>query len=522
MINTNTKSKTSIKIIRTLLKQIRFALISPNDLVTKVQCINKLMLNDKCLRSLVVNALNYHLMPNNHHSLKHRKLLKNNNYSTTIKTNKELLINNNEEDENEYNLNVDMRSTVTSVLIIGGREISPVPNLHDKCFLLNNYFNNNNNLLSTQAKQQESSSPSSIILNVDDIEPLTVLTNLPNNLSHMQCVIVANNYLYVVGGCVSQCAHGESASSVVYKYDPRFSAWKMVKSMHDKRSYFYACSIIQSENKCKINNKRKINLNNEYIYAIGGRNKEGSLNSVEKYDLTTDTWHKVGTLPSALYAHAGCESNSIIYVTGGYGGSTPHNQFTSDLYSYHSQTDEWFQLRPMNSARGWHCMCKVQDKLYVFGGCILLANNAANQPQIAHPVLTTEYYSIETNQWTMVKPIVNLHKEANCIHLNNFVYVLGGYNIQAKTGQKLISRYDYTNDVWHTFAHSLPAGMTGMGCVLIDLPYYLLNNNTNNNNNENSLLISLLNNTIDTDDNDSDEDYYEGGDELEESDNLKL
>ena len=96
----------------------------------------------------------------------------------------------------------------------------------------------------------------------------------------------------------------------------------------------------------------------------------------------------------------------------------------------------------MNSPRGWHSMCVANDKLYVFGGCYfnnhLLPNinsgNNANyeavnlqpqQQQIAQPVQCTEYYSPELNRWNVVSPMMNLHKEATCLVLNEHIYVLG-------------------------------------------------------------------------------------------------
>lgn len=476
LLRNNLKSKSSLKVLRSLMKHIRFGLIEPSDLVSKVQRVNKLMLSDKYMRRLVLNALNHHLVPGYYSEIAHKRKL------IASQKSEELHL---EDEFDSDQINIDMRSVVKSILLIGGREISPSPNLYDKCYLLNSYFNE----------------PSA-----DDTLPQ--LTQLPTNLSHMQCVVVADNYLYIIGGCVSQCAHGESAVSSVYKYDPRFNAWSMVKSMLEKRSYFYACSSSTSSSQ-----KRKFSLDAEVIYAIGGRNKDGSLASVEKYNLKTNAWSHGPQLPSALYAHAGCVLKSAIYVSGGYGGTTPHNQFTADMYALQpGSANEWTQMRPMNAARGWHCMCVVQERLYVFGGCILAPSpqQPSSTNQIAHPVLTTEFYSVTSNQWTIVKPMVNLHKEANCVHINNYVYILGGYNIQTKTGQKLISRYDYANDLWHTFMHHLPAGMTGMGCCLIDLPYYLLNSSGQSFSlGSNELVLSSTIYSSDEDDEDE-VDHYDG------------
>jgi len=283
----------------------------------------------------------------------------------------------------------------------------------------------------------------------------------------------------VLGGCTSQCAHGESAVDAVHRYDPRLNTWLKVKSMLTKRAYFYACALnVRSGNGLEAPDKTQ-----QFIYAIGGKNREGALSSVERYDLSTNSWSFVRSMPAAYYAHAGCVMKDTVYVSGGY----MNGQFTADLHCYLPDTDQWLQLKQMNAARGWHCMCVANERLYVFGGCYLnstvgnLGGNAAafNSPHplpqhIAQAVTATEFYSVKSNQWHLARPMPNLHKEASCFSLNNFVYVLGGYNIQAKTGQRFISRYDYVKDVWETSGHcELPAGMTGMGLVIIDIPWFM-------------------------------------------------
>ena len=127
--------------------------------------------------------------------------------------------------------------------LISGREINPYPSLHDECNLLQ--------------------------IPVSGVT--TSLAKLPNVLSHMQCVVSENNFLYVLGGCVSQCVHGESATNLVYRYDPRLNTWLAAANMNERRAYFYACTLSDSDTR-------------EHIYSIGGKNKEGDLCSVEKYD----------------------------------------------------------------------------------------------------------------------------------------------------------------------------------------------------------------------------------------------
>ena len=134
----------------------------------------------------------------------------------------------------------------------------------------------------------------------------------------MQTVVLNSNFLYVIGGCTSQCAHGESAVNSVHRYDPRLNTWINVKSMLTKRSYFYACVVNVSEKADGFSNADRKGNEKQFIYAIGGKNREGALSSVERYDLSTNSWEFVSSLPSAYYAHSGCVLKDVIYISGNY------------------------------------------------------------------------------------------------------------------------------------------------------------------------------------------------------------
>ena len=399
------------KILCDLLKNIRFALISPSDLVNKIQVIDEVM-SDSCCREMILLALNYHVIP----------------YSQSV--------------QNRINNNI--RSPIACVLCIGGREINPSPSLHDQCYLLDIRSSPTNNQLLNRRE----------------------LTTLPAVLSHHQ-VVVLSNFLYVLGGCTTQCAHGESATQNAYRYDPRFNTWCQIAAMNERRAYFFACTLMNR------------------IYAIAGKNRDGAISNAEYYDPESNKWFNIQPMPSIYHAHSGAVYDNVIYITGGYS----QGHFTADLQAYLPDLDQWEDLSPMNTPRGWHCMCEAENRLYVFGGCHLNSN------QQAQPVMQTEFYTPSFDQWTIVAPLSNLHKEASCIKYLNFIYIIGGYNIQAKCGQKFISRYDYANDCWEN-AGQLQNGQTGIGCCVIDLPSYLVLN-------DNSCFISR--NLINSNNNVSDE-----------------
>lgn len=407
------KNKRKISIIRNLMKKIRFCLINPNDLIKKVQSIHSLMLNDKCLRQMVIDALNYHLIGS----------------SVT-------------------QLSVKLRSPIKSLMLIGGREINPNPNIHDSCYLVNE-------LIANKSAHKIRKTP---------------LTTLPNNLSHMQCIVL-ENVLYLIGGCLSQCAHGESAVSTTYKYDPCVNKWTNIAQMVEKRAYFYACAL-------SVHSKFA-------LYAFGGQNRDASLCSIEKFNFETKKWSLCKSLPSTYYAHSGAVLNNTAYICGGY----TNGQFSSELYSFNALNNQLQELRPMNVSRGWHSMCATSDTLFVFGGCYL--NGPAQSVQQAQPTNVTECYSISTGQWSILKPMINLHKEASAIQVtDSSICIVGGYNIATKTGQKLVSRYNFVSDEWHTVGQ-LASGMTGVGCAILDLPWHIVHKESDKFNSSSSRLTHL-------------------------------
>ena len=129
----------------------------------------------------------------------------------------------------------------------------------------------------------------------------------------------------------------------------------------------------------------------------------------------------------------------------------------------------------MITPRGWHIMMDSGYRVLVFGGCNLNAN------QQALPVLGSEWYHPETDQWTALLPNALSHKEASYVLYEDAMYIciLGGYNVQTKSGQKMISKYDLVTGRWETIGN-LPVSMTGTNYCFLYLPSYTQSDTTNN------------------------------------------
>lgn len=358
----------------------------------QVQAI-KMMMSVPELREMVLAALNYHVMP-------HRQPL-------------------------HQLIDSQLRCCRQQLASIGGREIHPHPGLHDEVFVYNSVASSDfgTTMMATPCRRH--------------------LATLPNALSHMQ-VVVFSNFLYILGGCTTQCAHGESAVNLVLRYDPRFNTWLQVAPLRCKRAYFFAGVV------------------GPKIYAVGGKYREGSLASNEAYNPETNTWDLIPSLVAPYHAHAGAVYLHNIYISGGYS----NNHFTSDLQRYDTLAQRWDDMSPMLTPRGWHVMCATpNNKIFVFGGCNLNAN------QQALPVLQSECYDPATDQWSLIAPLAISHKEASCVVFQDHIYVIGGYNVQTKQGQKMASCYDLYTGIWDTFG-TLPESKTGVGYCVLEIPTY--------------------------------------------------
>jgi len=71
----------------------------------------------------------------------------------------------------------------------------------------------------------------------------------------------------------------------------------------------------------------------KHLYVIGGRNETGYLSSVESYNLETNEWVYLSSLPQPLAAHAGAVHNGKIYISGQHRGPAGKNMLVRSVCS---------------------------------------------------------------------------------------------------------------------------------------------------------------------------------------------
>nr|XP_009917525.1 PREDICTED: LOW QUALITY PROTEIN: kelch-like protein 31 [Haliaeetus albicilla] len=325
-----------------LLSNIRFGTISAPDLVNHVQPVPRMMQDPQC-HKLLVDAMNYHLLPHQQNSLQSRR--------TRIRGGQRVLV------------------------TVGGR-----PALTEKA-------------LSREISYRDTEGN------------WNKLTEMPAK-SFNQCVVVMDGFIYIAGGEDQNDARNQAkhAVSSLSRYDPRFNTWLHLASMQHRRTHF-------SLSAC-----------NGLLYAVGGRNAEGVLASVECYVPTTNSWQSKASLETHSCCHATTVIEGKLTVT-----------------------------------------ATVADRAYVLGGSQL-------GPQGERvDVMPVECYSPLTGQWSYMAPLPTGVSTAGVALLEGRLCLVGGWNETGKKYQKCVQCYNPDLNEW-TEDEDLPEATVGVSCCAIILP----------------------------------------------------
>src|SRR5712692_9426928 len=203
-------------------------------------------------------------------------------------------------------------------------------------------------------------------------------------------------FLYVIGG-----GNSGVALSDLQRYDPVLNAWTTLAPMPTARAGAAAAVI------------------DDGIFVIGGRQSTGGpcsggpyLQTVEKYDIDTDTWSPAAQLPTPRSDLAAVARGGKIFVFGGCSSTG----VTNEVDMYDPQTNTWTTgLANMPTKRASLAAGHSGDNVYAIGGTDgVLASNA------------NEVYDVAHNTWSNNTPMTAGRQEAGVNSHAGRVYVVGG------------------------------------------------------------------------------------------------
>lgn len=98
----------------------------------------------------------------------------------------------------------------------------------------------------------------------------------------------------------------------------------------------------------------------QYLYAIGGFDDSSPLDSVERYNPTTNQWTFVACMTTCRGGVGAGAMGERIWAVGGHNGS----QYLGSMESYNPREDKWVLHAEMSTPRAGSgvtgCMCDIQ------------------------------------------------------------------------------------------------------------------------------------------------------------------
>ena len=170
-------------------------------------------------------------------------------------------------------------------------------------------------------------------------------------------------------------------------------------------------------------------------YAVGGSDGRKELSSVEMLDTTSLKWQKIPShMPTPRSCLAVAELEGKLYAAGGEHYSIP----LKTLEAYNPETGTWQSLSPMTTPRRDLAMAACSGKFYAIGG-------KASSSQCYSSV---ECFNPTRNIWLPVAHMDRPRRNAAVVTIDDKIMVIGGYS--GLTVLDSVEVYDPATDSWST------------------------------------------------------------------------
>lgn len=351
-----------------LLSHIRFETIPASELVSQIQPVPRMMMDPHCHR-LLVDAMNYHLLPFQQNTLQSRR--------------------------------TQVRAGQQTLLTVGGR-----PSLTERA-------------LSREVMWRDPR---------EGAATWRHLTQLPAK-SFNQCVAVMDGFLYVAGGEDQNDARNQAkhAVSTLSRYDPRFNTWLHLASMRQRRTHFSLAasggrlfaiggrnvegllatteSYLPSSNAWQMRAPMEVprcchssaTLLSGDILVTGGYINCAYSRSVACYNVDTDAWSEKAPMETPRGWHCSAALGGKVYVVGGSQlgpGGERVDVLSVEVFS--PESSGWSRAAPLLLGVSTAGLSPLADKLYLLGGW----NEAEKRYKAA-----VQKYDPATDSWSLAEDL---------------------------------------------------------------------------------------------------------------------
>ncbi len=197
------------------------------------------------------------------------------------------------------------------------------------------------------------------------------------------------------------------------------------------------------------------------LYVFGGFNTNDFVSStsqrVSVYEPATNTWKRLGDMPTKLTHSPSVVDGHNVYFIGGYDGLHPKNYGTSIVWKYDTLQDNWTTFVPLPVPKGAGAAVLLGREIHFFGG--MNQDRTINSGD--HFVLNLD---APNPTWRTAAPMPNPRNHLGGVALNGKAYAVGGqlFEEDKVIVQTQVDVYDPVTNTWTTVA-SLPKPRSQMG-----------------------------------------------------------
>ena len=197
------------------------------------------------------------------------------------------------------------------------------------------------------------------------------------------------------------------------------------------------------------------------FYVFGGFNTNDFVSStsqrVSVYEPATNTWKRLGDMPTKLTHSPTVVDGHIVYFIGGYDGLHPKNYGTSIVWKFDTRNDTWTTFTPLPVPKGAGAAVLLGRTIHFFGGM--------NQDRTIN---SGDHFVLNLNDsnptWSMAAPMPNPRNHLGGVVLDGKIYAVGGQIFEENNAnvQTEVNVYNPVTSQWTQVA-SLPKSRSQMG-----------------------------------------------------------
>jgi|GEM_PF-2693543 len=190
------------------------------------------------------------------------------------------------------------------------------------------------------------------------------------------------------------------------------------------------------------------------LFVFGGFNTNDFVSSTSQrvsiYDLATNTWKRVGDMPTKLTHSPAVVDGHNVYFIGGYDGLHPQNYGTSTVWKYDTLKDAWTTFTPLPVPKGAGAAVLLGREIHFFGG--MNQNRTINSGD--HFVINLD---APNPTWRTAASMPNPRNHLGGAGINGKIYAVGGQQFEESSVivQTDVHVYDPVTNQWTQVA-SLP------------------------------------------------------------------